>query len=82
MTSLVVLKAVSDDTQGKGLNVGDGLILGRTVGQYARELDHLGDPTPVGLVLQFDCEDNRHLDTPRELHSKNTTLQYARARLR
>ena len=51
-----MLEAVGHDAQGERLDFRDRLVLARPVGKDARQLDHLGDPATVGLLLKLDTK--------------------------
>jgi hypothetical protein len=51
-----VLESIGDDAQGERLHVRDGEIVRCAVGEYAWELDDLGEPAAIGLLLDFDAE--------------------------
>jgi hypothetical protein len=57
---LAEFDAVRQNAQGKRLDGGDGSPLGGAVGQDPRQVRHLGDPAPVGFLLDFDGEAHAH----------------------
>jgi len=60
---LVVLQTVRHDTQRQGLRLRDRLVVARAVRHHARQLDDLGEPAAVGLLLGLDVE-HGHLRPP------------------
>ena len=50
-----VLEAFGEDTKGEGLGMSNRLVPGGTVGEDARQVRDLGDPSTVALLLQFDA---------------------------
>jgi hypothetical protein len=59
---LVALKTISDDTQRESLHMCDRFVLRRAIGEHARQLDDLSQPTAVGLKLGLYVEIHRHCD--------------------
>ena len=48
-TGFPVLQPIGDDSERQGLHLGPRLALGLSVGEDAREIGHLGEPTAVFL---------------------------------
>jgi len=60
---LVSFETVGDHSQSEGLDVRDGFIPGRAVGEDPGQFDHLSDPTPIGLKFKLDAQYHRHTYT-------------------
>ena len=54
-----MLKTLGDHAQGQCLNPGDGFVTILTVGQYAGQPRHFGEPPTI--VFAFDLNGERHV---------------------
>jgi len=57
-----VLEAVGDHPQSERLDMSHGFILSRAVREHAGQLDDLGEPATVALLLKLDAEMDRQGD--------------------
>src|SRR6266540_3405620 len=71
---LAVLEALSDDPQGKRLDLRDRIVLIRTVGKNAGQLDDFCQPTAVLFLLGFDLESDHRLPTSAHDYTSNSPL--------
>lgn len=55
MTAFSVFKAISNNSQGKGLDLRHSLFLRVAVDHYSGEIRYLGDPAPINFLLKFNA---------------------------